>query len=159
MKLTRNLVSKAALKLEETHMKNALLTIAMLSSLAFALPVAAVTNDWKELSGLAFKSIDDDWNGVVTRSEYSNIGDDVFVSMDGNSSGSLSLSEFYACGFGLRDTAKMAGQAEAFNTAMRVVFALWDCDADNLITKQEYRSGFSVIVAAEAAIQTQSVSN
>jgi|GEM_PF-1374897 len=164
-------------------MKNLILTIALLSSLTFAMPVSAADNDWKELSGLAFQSIDDDGNGAVNRSEYASFGDDVFVSMDDDSSGSLSLSEFYNWGFGMHDAADDVGQTEAFKTAMRVVFALWDRNADNQVTEaeyqqsldldferadldqdeslteKEYRSGFSVVVAAQAAINPQTTSN
>lgn len=164
-------------------MKNSILTIAILSLLTFALPVSAADNNWKELSGLAFQSIDDDGNGAVTRSEYASFGDGVFVSMDGDSSKSLTLNEFYNWGFGMHDAADEAGQTEAFKTAMRVVFALWDRDADNQVTEaeyrksldldfmradldqdeslteNEYRSGFSVVVAAQAAINPQNISN
>lgn len=164
-------------------MKRSILTIAILSSITLAMPVSAADNDWKTLSGLAFQTIDDDGNGAVTRKEYAGFGDGVFVSMDGDSSGSLSLSEFYNWGFGMHDAADEAGQTEAFKTAMRVVFALWDRNADQQVTEaeyrqsleldfqradldqdeilmeNEYRSGFSVIVAAQAAIHPQSVSN
>lgn len=164
-------------------MKNSILTIAVLSSLTFVLPASATENDWKELSGLAFQSIDNDGNGSVTSDEFSSFGDDVFSSMDSDSSDSLSLDEFYGWGFGMHNAAEDAGQSEAFKTAMRVVFALWDRNADSEVTVAEYResldldflradldqdktlteteylSGFSVVVAAEAAIQPQSTNN
>lgn len=164
-------------------MRNSILAVAVLYSLTFVLPTSAAENDWKEIAGLAFQSIDDDGNGAVTQSEYSNFGDGVFVSMDNDSSGSLSLSEFYNWGFGMHNAAEDAGQSEAFKTAMRVVFALWDRDADNQVTEaeyrqsldldfqradldqngalteKEYRSGFSVVVAAQAAIHPQSINN
>ena len=110
-------------------------------------------------------------------------GDDVFLSMDSDGSGSLSLGEFYNWGFGMHNAAADAGQTQAFETAMRVVFALWDRDADNRIPVQEYRqafgnellradldqdgilteteflAGFSIVVASRAAIHPQSLDN
>ncbi len=164
-------------------MKKTIPAIAILSSLTFALPASAADGDWKELSGLAFRSIDADGNGAITPSEYSDFGGDVFSSMDHDGSRSLSLGEFYGWGFGMHNAAEDVGQAEAFKTAMRVVFALWDRDADNQVTADEYRqsldfdfqradldqggflsereylSGFSVVVAAQAAIHPQPTNN
>ncbi|WP_299474439.1 hypothetical protein [uncultured Roseibium sp.] len=164
-------------------MKMSILSIAMLSSLTFAMPAAADENDWKELSGLAFQSIDKDEDGHLTASEYSSFGDAVFSSMDNDNSKALALNEFYNWGFGMHNAAEDAGQSEAFKTAMRVVFALWDRNADGQVTAAEYResidldflradldrdrtltepeylSGFSVVVAAKAAIHPQSTNN
>ncbi|QFT30444.1 EF hand [Labrenzia sp. THAF82] len=164
-------------------MKRSILTIACFSCLALVPPTAAADNDWKELSGLAFQSIDKDGDGKVTPSEYSSFGDDVFSSMDYDSSKALTLDEFYNWGFGMHNAAEDAGQSEAFKTAMRVVFALWDRNADSQVTaaeydeslefdflradldqdktlsEPEYLSGFSVVVAAKAAIHPQSTKN
>ena len=164
-------------------MKKSILTIAILSSLTFALPVSAADNDWKELSGMAFQAIDGDGNGSATPGEFFSFGDGVFVSMDGDRSGSLSLGEFYNWGFGMHNAAEDAGKSEAFKTAMRVVYALWDRNADSQVTaaeykqsldfefkradldkdrsltEAEYRAGFSVVVAAQAAIHPQSTKN
>lgn len=163
-------------------MKTTLLATAFLTSLAFTSAANAQEN-WKEISGLAYGSIDDDGSRAVTMEEFSSFGDDVFVSMDDDGSSSLSLGEFYNWGFGMHDAAKDTGQTEAFRTAMRVVFALWDRNADNQVTSEEYQqslafefaradldqdealsegeylAGFSVVVAAQAAIHPQSTNN
>jgi hypothetical protein len=164
-------------------MKTAIFTAATIATLALTLPLFADTSEWKELSGLAFKSIDRDENGVVTADEFSAFGGDVFFSMDTNASGALSLGEFYNWGFGMHNAAENVGQSDAFGTAMRVVFALWDRNADNQVSADEYRqslgyeltradldkdnslteaeylAGFSVVVAAHAAIHPQSIDN
>jgi len=161
-------------------MKTSILSIALLSSLTFAMPATAADNDWKDLSGLAFQSIDADENGAVSPSEFSSFGEDVFVSMDSDESRALSLGEFYSWGFGMHDAATDSGRSDAFKTAMRVVFSLWDRNADDQVTASEYRqsldfefqradldgdgaltgdeyvAGFSVVVAAKAAIHPQS---
>jgi hypothetical protein len=160
-------------------MKKSILTIALLSSLAFVVPTVAQENEWKELSGMAFNAIDDDENGGITSTEFSSFGDDVFVSMDYDGSKSLSHGEFYNWGFGMHNAAEDANRKYAFKTAMGVVYSLWDLNADNLITEDEYRksldfeflradldqnktltseeylAGFSIVVAARAAINPQ----
>ncbi len=164
-------------------MKKSISLFAILSSLTFAWPVSAADNDWKELSGLAFQTIDSDGNESVTLSEFSNFGEGVFVSMDGDGSGSLSFGEFFNWGFGMHNAAEDTGKSDAFKTSMRVVYALWDRDADNQVTvseykqsldfefiradldrdrsltEEEYLAGFSIVVAAQAAIHPQSISN
>jgi hypothetical protein len=164
-------------------MKTAILATAFLASLAITSPAIADETAWKEISGLAFGTIDNDESGAVTPGEFSSFGDDVFLSMDGDESGSLSLAEFYNWGFGMHEAAKDAGQTKAFKTAMRVVFALWDRNGDEQVTVEEYRqsigfefmradvdqdrrlsepeylSGFSVVVAAHSAINPQSTDN
>lgn len=157
-------------------MKKSITTIALLSSLAIAFPSVAQENGWSDLSGLAFAAIDDNENGTVTETEFSSFGDNVFVSMDYDNSNALSLSEFYNWGFGMHNAAEDANRKYAFKTAMRVVYSLWDLNADNQVTmdeykqslgfeflradldqdkmlsKDEYLAGFSIVVAAQAAI-------
>ena len=168
---------------EDKKMKYTHFITATCFALMFAAPAIAQSSDWKDLSGLAFQSIDADQNGRISPSEFSNFGDDVFVSMDSDASGALSLGEFYNWGFGMHNVAEDAGQAPAFETAMRVVFALWDRDADNRVTAKEYRqslnfemmradldadkalseaeylAGFSIVAAAQAAIHPQPTDN
>lgn len=164
-------------------MKHSTFVTATLIALLLGAPVVADTSDWKDLSGLAFQSIDADANGSITSSEFSTFGEDVFHSMDTDESRALSLGEFYNWGFGMHDAAADAGQADAFETAMRVIFALWDRNADNEVTSTEYQqslsfetmradldgdgalteaeylAGFSIVVAAQAAIHPQSIDN
>lgn len=164
---------------EETQIKTSVIAIATLASLALAIPAATQENDWKELSGMAFNTIDDDENGGITSQEFSKFGDDVFISMDYDGSNSLSLGEFFNWGFGMHNAAEEASRKYAFETAMRVVYSLWDLNADNQVTvdeyqqslefeflradlnhdktltREEYLAGFSVVVAAHAAIHPQ----
>ncbi|MCK8464587.1 signal transduction protein [Aliiroseovarius sp. S1339] len=145
---------------------------------ALAAPVGAIaqSSEGGDLAKLAFQSVDTAERGYIDQGEFSNFGGDVFVSMDNDQNNKLSLGEFLSWGFGLEQVAEDAGRAEAFETAMRVVFAFWDRDGDNEITRTEHRQslmsdfrradanndavlteeefllGFSVNVAARAAI-------
>ena len=94
-------------------MTHATFTTATLITLMLGAPSVADTSDWKDLSGLAFQSIDADANGSITSSEFSSFGEDVFLSMDSNESGALSLGEFYNWGFGMHNAAEDAGQAHS----------------------------------------------
>ncbi len=145
---------------------------------ALAVPAlaSAQTSEGRDLAKLAFKSVDQDERGYIDQGEYTNFGGDVFVSMDYDENNRISLDEFLSWGFGMEQIAEEAGRAEAYETAMRVVFAFWDRNGDTEISKTEYRqslsadfrradfnndavlseeeflSGFSINIAARAAI-------
>ena len=145
---------------------------------AIAVPAAAVaqTGEGRNLAKLAFKSVDSAERGFIDQAEFINFGGDIFYSMDYDDNDMLSLKEFLSWGFGLEQVAAAAGRADAFDTAMRVVFAFWDLNGNGQINRTEYRrslntdfhradanndavlseeeflSGFSVNVAARAAI-------
>ena len=130
-----------------------------------------------------FETIESDADSAVSRSENSSFADDVFASMDDDGSGVLSLNEFCTWGFGLHETADNAEQTDAFEIAMQVVFTPWDQDANAQVTPNEYttslcydfqrtdldengtltpkkyRSGFSVVVTARAAIHSELTHN
>lgn len=145
---------------------------------ALAAPVSALaqSGEGRDLAKLAFQSVDTAERGYIDQGEFTNFGSEVFVSMDYDENNKLSLGEFLAWGIGLEQVAEDAGRAEAYETAMRVVFAFWDRDGDNEITRKEHRQslladfrradadndalltedefllGFSVNIAARAAI-------
>ncbi len=147
-------------------------------TVAIAAPVAALSeeNEGRQLAELAFKSIDGADRGFIDLGGYTNFGTDVFVSMDGDDSGKISLAEFMGWGYGMQPLAEKRDRADAYETALRVVFAFWDRNGDNQISKTEHRqslisdfrradtdndavlteaeflSGFSVMVALRAAI-------
>ena len=142
---------------------------------ALAAPALA-ENEGKRLAELAFASLDTAERGFIDQGEFSNFGQDVFASMDADTDDKLSLSEFLGWDFGMLLAAQEAGREEAYYTALRVVFAFWDRDGDEtisktehrqslnfdfqradtdndaLLTKQEFLSGFSVMAALRAAI-------
>ncbi|WP_299410900.1 signal transduction protein [uncultured Roseobacter sp.] len=133
-------------------------------------------NEGHRLAQMAFASLDRADRGFIDQGEFSNFGSDVFVSMDSDQDNRLSLGEFLSWDYGMEPLAREAGREDAYETALRVVFAFWDrdgdgaisprehrlslgadfqrADADNdaVLTEDEFTSGFSVMVALRAAI-------
>jgi len=96
--------------------------------------------------------------------------------MDQDENGRLSLAEYLSWDYGMAVVAQEAGREDAYETALRVVFAFWDRNGDNAVSRTEHRqslnfdfqradangdavltaeeftSGFSVMVALRAAI-------
>jgi Ca2+-binding EF-hand superfamily protein len=144
----------------------------------FTAPVAtfAEENEGRRLADLAFSSLDTADRGDIDQGEFSNFGSDVFLSMDGDENGSLSLKEFMSWDYGMSGVAEERGRVEAYETALRIVFAFWDRDGDGnvsrtehrqslnfdfqradtdndtLLSQEEFTSGFSVMVALRAAL-------
>lgn len=157
-------------------MRTAFSFILLTAVLAAPAVATAQSSEGRDLAKLAFQSVDKTERGYIDQGEFTTFGGDVFVSMDYDANNKLSLGEFLSWGFGMEQVAEDAGRAAAYETAMRVVFAFWDRDGDNQITRTEHRQslladfrradadndavlteeefllGFSVNVAARAAI-------
>lgn len=105
---------------------------------------AQEAGEGRRLAELAFSSLDTAGRGYIDQGEFSNFGGDVFVSMDFDENGSLSLSEFLSWDYGMEPLARKAGRLQAYETALRVVFAFWDRDGDGAISRTEHRQSLSV---------------
>lgn len=159
-----------------------MLTAAFGLSLALAGAAVAQSGEGtpgRQLSDLVYGSIVDDPNGAADMGEFVEFGQDIFVSMDYDDSATVTLEEFTAWDFGFTFIADDAGQKRAFETAQKVIFAIWDRDADGAIdlseynkalvndfrradtdddaflTREEFLSGYIVILAYRAAILGQ----
>ncbi len=69
--------------------------------LFLALPIAAMSQSddatpGRELAELIYGSIEDNPNGAADMGEFVSFGQDIFISMDSDESGSVDLSEFTA---------------------------------------------------------------
>ncbi len=152
--------------------------IAAALSLTVLSPVMAQAEmtEGRRLSELAFTSIDESKRGHIDQGQFWNFGQDVFVSMDSNEDKALSLAEFLSWGYGMEQLAEKAGRTDAYETALRVVFAFWDrngdgkisqtehrqslmadfrradLDNDAWLTKEEFTTGYTVMIALRAAI-------
>ncbi len=157
-------------------MKLSLTNLALIAALSLPTTLFAQGSEGRRLAALAFSAIDLSDRGYIDQGEYSNFGDDVFISMDANDNGKLSLAEFLSWDYGMRPLAEEVGREAAYETALRVVFAFWDRNGDSQISKTEHRlsldvdfrradgnhdatlteeefvTGFSVMVALRAAI-------
>ncbi len=153
-----------------------LTTCFLITALTTQTAAYAQESPGRDLAKLAFSSVDSAERGYIDLGEFSAFGADVFFSMDYDENNKLSLDEFLSWDFGMSQVAEDAGRAEAYETALRVVFAFWDRNGDNQISKTEHRQslvadfnradtdnnavlseaeflgGFSVNVAARAAI-------
>lgn len=113
--------------------------------LFLALPIAAMSQSddatpGRELAELIYGSIEDNPNGAADMGEFVSFGQDIFISMDSDESGSVDLSEFTAWDFGFNFIAEDEGQQRAYETAHKVLFAFWDRDADGEISRAEYNN-------------------
>lgn len=157
-------------------MRTDLISLTFFAALMFPVATLAETSEGRRLAVLAFQSIDGADRGFIDQGEFANFGTDVFSSMDQDEDGKLSLKEFLEWDYGMLPLAQEAGREAAYETALRVVFAFWDRNGDNVISKTEHRkslnydfqradtnndallsqdeftSGFSVMVALRAAI-------
>ena len=147
--------------------------------LALTLPGVAQAQNGKELAGLVFESIDGAERGYVDMGEFTNFGGDVFTSMDQDEDGKVTLDEFLAWSFGESVIAEEKDRTLAYETAIRVVFAFWDRNGDGVLTrteqrkalvtdfqradlnndmtidKDEFLNGFSMNIAARAALEVK----
>ena len=156
-------------------MKNALLAAVL--SLAVAPAVAAQeSNPGRDLAIAAFETLDTNQRGFVDIGQFDVHGRDIFASMDANENGRIDLDEFLQWDFGMRAVAEERDAVTAYEAALRVVHAFWDrdgdgeidqdehryavgvdfqradIDSDDLLTKEEFLNGFTVMVAIRAAL-------
>lgn len=148
------------------------------AALALFLPSLSVAQDseGRRLSEQLFEQIAGSPNGFLDQGAFTNYGSDVFAAMDYDQNGKVSLGEFLVFDTGMRPIAEEAGRLDSHETAMRVVFAFWDRDGDGelgrtelirslgydfqradqnsdaRLDREEFLSGFTMMVALRAAI-------
>jgi len=146
--------------------------------LVFIAPAAAQEKpEGRRLAELSFDTVDRQSRGFVHYGDMEAARSDIFASIDGDDSEELSLSEFLEWDFGFQNVAEDTNRQHAYRTALKVVFSFWDRDGDGSITqaehrralvtdyqradlndnfvleKEEFLSGFSVLVAIRAALK------
>ena len=97
----------------------------------------------RRLATLAFKSTDENSDGYASLEEHIRQGENIFISMDADDNGVLSWTEFSSWGFGMQDVAEESDREQAYETARKVVFDLWDRSDDWQITPAEQRRGMT----------------
>ncbi len=112
-------------------------------ALLLALPSAGLAQSdevtpGRELAELIYGSIEDNPDGAADMGEFVDFGQDIFVSMDTDESGSIDPVEFTEWDFGFNFIAVDEGQERAYQTAQKVLFAIWDHDGNGEIGRQEY---------------------
>ena len=92
----------------------------------------------RELAEIIFGSMEISPTSGADMGEFVSFGSDIFVSMDYDDNGSVNLEEFTAWDFGFNFIAEDEGQQRAYETAQKIVFAVWDHDGDGDISQREY---------------------
>ncbi|NKB29760.1 MAG: signal transduction protein [Rhodobacteraceae bacterium] len=92
----------------------------------------------RELAEIIFGSMEISPTGGADMGEFVSFGNEIFVSMDEDNNGSVDLKEFTDWDFGFNFIAEDVGQQRAYETAQKIVFAVWDHDGDGDITRREY---------------------
>lgn len=128
------------------------------------------------LAELAFDSVDSEGRDFIDMGEFTNFGMSVFAGMDYDDNDKITLKELMDWDIGMKPIAEQAGRIAAYETALRVVFAFWDRNGDGdisktehrqsmasdfrradgdsnaILTKEEFTTGYSVMIAMRAAI-------
>lgn len=105
--------------------------------------LAADENEGRRLAELAFASVDSAERGFIDMGEFTTFGTDVFASMDGDENGKISLDEYMGWDYGMVSVAEERDRMDAYETALRVVFAFRDRDGDGEINKTEHRQSMN----------------
>lgn len=160
-------------------MKSIILALAASITLAASPPTLAqeATNEGRLTAELTFSSIDTASKGFIHQGDLEIFRSDVFASMDSNDDKKLSYEEFSLWDPGFSSIAESKGIADAYTTATKIVFAVWDRNGDGemttaemrfamnadfrradlnddaVLSENEFLQGFLIIVAARAAIR------
>lgn len=97
----------------------------------------------RELAEQVYGSIEDNPDGAADLGEFVKFGGDIFVSMDYDQNGSIDIDEFRSWDFGFDYIAEGEGQERAFETAQKIIFAIWDRDTDGSISQSEYQKSMA----------------
>ena len=116
-----------------------LATLTLITSLTTTAAIAET--EGKRLATLAFQDTDGNSDGFVTMEEYQSHMGDVFFSMDSDQDERLVWDEFRNWGLGMENIAEDADRLEAYDTARKIVFDLWDRSLDWTIDADEQRRG------------------
>ncbi len=92
----------------------------------------------KELALRVFYSREANKHGMNDMGDFTNIGKEIFASMDTGNKEILIFDELASWDFGLNAIAEEAGKQDQYRVAQRILFAMWDRDADGEIGRSEY---------------------
>lgn len=82
--------------------------------------------------------IDENGDRIITPEELHDFGDLVFVSVDTDEDGAMSIDELAGWRFGMADIATFRDRDQAFRTTVSFVHDLFDRDNDGRVTAEEH---------------------
>lgn len=156
--------------------------IILLTALVLTFTTAAIAEQKSKgrvLAELSFDSMDDGGKGFLHHGDMEEGRVNIFTSMDYDENDNLDVGEFLEWDFGFANIAQDTNKLIAYRTALKVIFNLWDRNADGKITQIEHRQavvrdfnradinhdglldkdefilGFSVLVAIRAALKPE----
>ena len=155
----------------------AICTIFALPFTAVASDIDLIGREGRLIGEAIFDTVDRSQKGLVHMGDMEAYRDDVFISMDENDDGKVNYAEFSQWDPGFIYVAEQVGRKDAYVTASKIVFSFWDKNGDGemtvremrlamiadlkradqnddaVLTKEEFISGFPIIVAMRAAIR------
>jgi len=84
-------------------------------------------------------TIDESGRGSVHQGDIERFRSAVFAGMDYDGNGKVTYAEFSGWDPGFALVARDEGKADAYTTASKIVFAFWDRDGDGILTEREMR--------------------
>ena len=105
--------------------------------------MAVAQSPGRDLAALAFASEDSNEDGFVSLGEHQEQAINIFLSMDANDDGLLSWREFSFWEFGMELITDDSQRSQAYETARKVVFDLWDRSDDWKLTQKEQLRGIT----------------
>ncbi|MFQ6552843.1 hypothetical protein AAD018_010935 [Aestuariibius insulae] len=123
--------------------------LAIAAGPALAAPLTDTHDSAKAVGDMFARSIDVDLDGMISRRELIDFGDQVFVSVDQDGDGMIVLEELQTWQFGLADLAEFRGRDQAYLTSMAIVFDVMDRNNDQTVSSSEYER--ATLVSADYA--------
>jgi len=142
-----------------------------------SLAAAQTISEGLRLAEVTFESVDTAGRGYVDMGNMENFRRLVFVSQDADDNHRVSLQEYLEWDYGFSNLAAETNRELAYITALKVVHSFWDLNGDGevseaehrrsimadfsradlnndaILSKEEFISGFSVLVALRAALK------
>lgn len=120
----------------KTNISASMIALTILVAPSFA---DQTKTEGRETAELTFASIDRGAKGFVHQGDLEAFRSDVFVSMDADDNRKLTYTEFSAWDPGFSVIAAKENKTDAFITATKIIFSIWDRNADGHITEAEMR--------------------
>ncbi len=118
-------------------------TFLLVASTMMAMAQGVSSTPGRDLAAMVFGTMEDNPDGLLDLGEFMAFGDLIFVSMDYDEDESVDYDEFIAWDFGFDVLAEETGQVRAFQTAQKILFALWDFDGDRHLSRSEHRKAMA----------------
>lgn len=119
-------------------------TAALGLSLAPAFAQETEVTEGQKLTRLNFESIDTTGKGYIHMGDLEGFVESVFLGMDYDNDGKVTYTEFSSWDPGYQQVAEHEGRPEAYATATKILFALWDIDGNGNISRSEMRRATNV---------------